>query len=423
MPDLESGEVDPRIPAVISRLVDLMDASGGYAWDTYDTRVGRLYLALSAGRRNFIARYGLFGLYAIELMAPITYRRLRRIPKTWDPMGNSYRVGTELSLYLLDDDSRHLDRARELLRKIAARAVGNPGQRGFALGFPCITGSNKLWSTATPVAHYTMRVARKLLCWEQVTGDREFRPLLQECMQFLMHGLPWVREQGCVGVGYTPDDPLQVVNIWADVASLLAAYAGKSGDSQAAERARALFASVASHQDSRDGSFPYFARWESRRGAIDNTHTAMVLGALADALISFPDMRPSIAPVIDKGTRFWIDSFFDARTGRHWNLVDRPHDTFTVCLGDALYAFNRLLRPEVAIDPLLAARMRAIESRMTAWSIDTLRLRSGHFCERRLRLRKFCVRSIRSFDGLTADGLSLYLARKRLGEQAKLWAQ
>jgi hypothetical protein len=77
----------------------------------------------------------------------------------------------------------------------------------------------------------------------------------------------------------------------------------------------------------------------------------------------------------------------------------------------------------VALESALADRIRALEIRIIAWSIENLRMKSGHFCERRLRFRKYCVYSIRSFDGLTADGLALHVARTRLGESAKLWTQ
>jgi hypothetical protein len=420
--DPDAKRLCNRIYPVVARLTDLMDRSGGFAWDTYDTRVGWLYEVFSKRRETRLARYALFALYGLELAAPITYRRLRGIPKTWDPMGNSYRAGTEISFYLVDRDARRLQKARTLLEQVATRAVGLPGQRGFALGFPCITGSNKLWSTSTPVAHYTMRVARKLLRFEQVSSDLQFRPVLDEAIRFLLQGLSWIERDGTLGVGYTPDDPLQVVNIWADVASLLAAYDGAVHYAEAGKRARALFMSVASHQDP-SGSFPYFARWEASRGAIDNTHTAMVLGALADGMLSYPELRPTLKPVLELGVRYWLDNFFDAGTGRHWNLLDRRRDVFMVCLGDALYAINRLLRPELGLDPELATRIRSLEGRTIEWTFDNMLRADGRFLERRLRYRNYCVKSIRSFDGLTCDALALYAARIHLGESARLWTQ
>src|SRR5207253_1022567 len=205
----------------------------------------------------------------------ITYRRLRGIRPTWDPMGNSYRAGVELSLYEVTHDATRLARAARILEDVASHAVGVLGTRGFALGFQCVTGSNKLWRTSVPVAHYSLRVARKFLRWEQITGDTRFQPLLRETVRFLLEGLQWIKRDGVTGVAYTPEDPLQVVNIWADVASLLAAYDLQYGDSRCRERALSLLASVVTHQDP-DGGWPYYARWESRTNERDNAHTAMV---------------------------------------------------------------------------------------------------------------------------------------------------
>ena len=41
-----------RVDNVVRRLVGLMDASDGFCYDTYDTRVGSLYLLLSRKRAS-----------------------------------------------------------------------------------------------------------------------------------------------------------------------------------------------------------------------------------------------------------------------------------------------------------------------------------------------------------------------------------
>jgi hypothetical protein len=400
----------PQIAPVVDRLVQLMDESGGWCFDTYDTRVGPLYLFLAQRRQHAAARYLLFGLYALELFAPLAYRRVRGIPKTWDPMGNSYRAGIELSLYRASGEPARLQRAREILDRVQQCAVGTPGQRGFALGFPCITGSNKLWRTDVPVAHYTLRVARKFLEWQAVAQDGRYDAILAENIEFLLQVLPWRTPDGSIGVAYTPEDPLHVINIWADVAAVLATYDRVIGAARCRDRVRGLLANVLSHQLP-SGGWPYFARWETQSGPEDNTHTAMVLAALAEIAVCYPDLQPSILPALERGLAHWIDSFFDERTGRHWNLTDRPHDVFTVCFGDALYAFDKLTVPELGLSAASLARVRALESKLIRWSLDNLLLPDGRFCERKLRFKSYSLRSIRSFDGLIGDALAQYLVR------------
>jgi hypothetical protein len=337
-------------------------------------------------------------------------------------MGNSYRAGVELTLSRLDQRGEHLQRARAILDEVVMHAVGDPGQRGFALGFPCITGSDKLWKTSVPVAHYTVRVARKFIAWEQLVGDGRYTAATREAIKFLIDGLPWVVMNGCTGVAYTPEDPLHVINIWADVASVLAAYDRQYSDPRCKARALALAESVLKHQNP-DGSWPYFARWEGKPGREDNSHTAMVLGALADLSLCYPECRTMITAALNKGVPRWIEMFFDENTGRFWNLVDRPKAVFAVCFGDALYAINRLLRPSISISIDTVERLRNLEERVIAWAFGYLKLRDGRFCERRLRFKRYSLKSIRSFDGLICDALALVIARERLGESAQLWTQ
>lgn len=411
-----------EIESAVDTLRRLMHESGGWSFDTYDTRIGGLYAWLYRNRANRVASATLLVLYAFEFAAPLLYRRLRGIAKSWDPMGNSYRAGAELTLSCISNRTEHLDSARVILDEVVMRAVGEPGKRGFALGFPCITGSERVWKTSVPVAHYTLRVARKLIIWERLVGDGRYRAPIVEAIAFLLDGLPWIERADCTGVGYTPEDPLHVINIWADVASILAAYDQLYGDSRARTRALTLTNGVLAHQNA-DGSWPYFAHWEGKPGREDNSHTAMVLGALADVALCYAEPRPAIARALRLGIPRWIEMFFDEQSGRFWNLVKRPTVIFTVCLGDALYAINRLLRLPGEMTGDTQERLRRLEGKMIAWAMANLRLRDGRFCERHLPLKHFRLKSIRSFDGLICDALALVVARERLGDSTRLWAQ
>lgn len=403
---------EQRIRAAVDRLLAVADAAGGYGFDTYDTRIGPFYAWLYARReRSRLANLAVSALYATDLAAPILYRRLRGIPKTWDPMGNSYRAGAHLALALLGDREAHCAAARCILDQVVAKAVGTAGMRGFALGFPCITGSYKNWPTDVPVSHYTLRVLRVLLRYTRTTGDRRYAATIEEGVRFLTEGLPWVERDGTLGVGYTPADPLQVLNIWADIASVLATHGRLSGNSAHQERAIRLIRGVIGHQLA-DGTWPYFARWERPPGQVDNSHTAMVLGAIADVALCHPEaLLPEAQAALERGIPPWIDLFFDESTGRHWNDSAKPGHACTVSLGDALYAIARLRRRELGLSAGLRQRLDTLADRIVAWSLDHLRLRNGRFCERRIGWWTYAVQSIRSFDGLTADALALHLAK------------
>ena len=411
-----------QVSEAMSCLDELMHETGGYSYDTYDVRVGPIYLYLSRKRdENPLAKCLLYSLYGLELFAPILYRKIRGIPKTWDPMGNSYRAGFQMTLYKVDVESRRLREAARILDQVVGCAVGESGKRGFALGFPCITGSNKIWKTNVPVAHYSVRVGRKLLIWEKIVGDGRYKQILDEVVSFLACELPWIEREGFRAVAYTPEDPLHVINIWADVASFLACYSIQYETDIHKDKVHGLIKAVTCHQ-APDGSWPYFASWEGKPGREDNSHTAMILGALADVVLCYPyDFVHVLIPVLERGVSRWIEMFFDESTGRHWNTLDRKSDCHTVCVGDALYAINRLVRPNVGLSATTRLRLDTLSDKLVEWSLKYLKLENGHFCERLLPYKKFCVESIRSFDGLVCDSLALYWAQKRMGTNTPLW--
>lgn len=398
---------------VLDRLIEIIDATEGYGFDTYDTRVGRIYQSLYRNRpTNTWANFAIRGLYAVEFMAPITYRRLRGIRPTWDPMGNSYRANAHVALALVERRTEHLTAARDILEQVKRKAVGLSGSRGFALGFPCITGSEKLWATDVPVAHYTLRVARAFMRYERASGDSYFRLELDECIQFLAEGLPWRDRDGLLGVGYTPADPLHVINIWADVASTLACYGRLTGTERFDLRAAGLARSVLTHFRD-DETWPYFARWERTPGPVDNSHTAMVLGALADLVlcgIGGVDLRREIVDVLNRAVPKWLALFFEEDTGRSWNLIGLRDQSFMVTVGDTAYALLRLIRPQVGLNGELVARLDRLMDRNIDWAVRHLMLKNGRFCERRIGRWRFSVQSLRSFDGLIADAMALHFA-------------
>lgn len=418
------GANPATIRSTVEDLLRILADCDGWGYDTYDTRIGPVYLWLYRRRNsNRFAELAMRSLYAVELLAPITFRRIRGIRPTWDPMGNSYRAGAHLALAGIEDREAHLKAARTILDAVVAKAVGEPGFRGFALGFPCITGSYKIWPTNIPVSHYTLRVARMLLRYEQAARDGRYRTMLDENIRFLCDKLPWVEHGGMLGVGYHPGDPLQVINIWADVASVLASYDQTFAIDTHHTQAVRLAQSVLAHQLP-DGTWPYFASWQRPPGGVDNTHTAMVLGALADLALCYPvALRTCVRASLEQGTVKWIEMFFAESSGRFWNSIDHRADAYTVCLGDAIYANLRLTDPALELSATLVNRLKTLSATIISWSLQHLKLSTGRFCERRLGSWRFSVQSVRSFDGLVADSLALYWATNRSGsaKNHNLW--
>lgn len=424
MTSTEVSALDTDRKAAIDCLLGHIRKCDGWAYDPYDARIGKPYQYMGKVQGTLWGKLFRAMVYGVETLSPIAFRKLRGIQPNWDPMGNSYFAGALMALYLVDHDQAKLDEARRTLDRILTKAVGTPGKRGFALGFPCITGSYKLWSTEVPVAHYTLRTARKLMMWERIVGDGRYLPMLEENMRFFTEVLEWVEVDGMTGVAYTPDDPMQVVNIWTDVASTLACYGAMKGDHPFKDKALALTESILGHFRP-DDTWPYHAKWTTRPYVVDNSHTGMVVGGLADIALCYPDdpIADRIRAVLERAVTKWLDLFFDPETGAHWNLLESKHQCATVAWPDALYAFHRLLRPELGLSQPLCDRMRDLQNKVDRWSMKNLRLANGRYCVFKYPLRKYAVGGIRSFDGLIADALAISYATPRVSrdDSSKLW--
>jgi hypothetical protein len=402
----------------------MIEQADGYGYDPYDARHGRLYEYLCHHTGNPLGLAGWRLLYLCELVHPTLYRKLRGIKPHWDPMGNSYRVGAHLALYLCDGDEAHLDKARAVLDRLKTRLVGAASGRGFGLGFPTLMGAKKLvWTPDMPISHTSVRVGRKLLLWEAVTGDRTYAPVGDEVATFLVEGLAWGETNGCTWVGYAPVDPAPVVNIWGDVASYLAAYDASRHTDEHRERVLGLVNSILGHQDP-EGWWPYEGRWCGAKPAVDNYHTAMVLAALAHLCKYVPaDHRERIRASLELGLRYYLDTFFNEHTGRFRCFPGKNLPIDPSGIGDALYAFHQLDEPSVRMPVDLLARMNRVADRSVEWGIRNLRTRKGRFHTRVVPLRKIALGGIRRWDGQMCDALALYYAARVLPPEKRgpLW--
>jgi len=410
--------------SVIGHLLPIIEQADGYGYDGYDVRHGGLYEYLCHHTNNALGLLGWRLLYFVELVHPTLYRRLRGIKPHWDPMGNGYRVGAHLALYLCDGDTAHLDKARAVLDRLRSCLVGAALRRGFGLGFPTLMGARRLvWTPDMPISHTSVRVGRKFLLWEAVTGDRTYAPVVDEVAEFLSEGLGWGETEGFAWVGYAPIDPAPVVNIWGDVASYLAAYDAARHTDEHRDRMLGLVNSVLGHQ-APDGWWPYDARWCGTKPAVDNYHTAMVLAALAHLCKHMPEgYRDRIRASLNLGLRYYLDTFFDEDTGRFRCFPGKNLPIDPSGIGDALYAFHHLDEPAVGLPPELLARMNRVADRSVEWGIGNLRTGEGRFYARIVPFRRVVLDGVRRWDGEMCDALALYYAARTLPPEKRepLW--
>lgn len=410
--------------SVINHLLPVIEQADGYGYDPYDARCGRLYEYLCHHSDTPLGLIGWRMLYFCELIHPTLYRRLRGIKPHWDPMGNSYRVGAHLTLYLCDGDEAHLAKARAILDRIRDCLVGTAPRRGFGLGFPTLMGARQLiWMPDMPISHTSVRVGRKFLLWEAVTGDGTYAEVADEVARFLAEGLAWGQTDGLTWVGYAPVDPAPVVNIWGDVASYLAAHDASRKMDAHRERVLGLIRTILEHQDT-EGWWPYEGCWCGSKPAVDNYHTAMVLGALSHLCKYVPeDHRERIRASLDLGLRYYLDTFFDEDTGRFRCFPGKNLPVDPSGIGDALYAFHHLEDHAVGMPRELLARMNRIADRSVEWAIRNLRTAKGRFYSRIVPLRKVVLDGVRRWDGEMCDALALYYAARTLPPEKRgpLW--
>jgi polysaccharide biosynthesis protein VpsJ len=234
------------------------------------------------------------------------------------------------------------------------------------------------------------------------------RTLTKAC-EFFHSGLQRiVRKDGSCALSYTPLDQMQIINVQADIGSLLIRTGEILRDNRHLLLGTKLIDCVLRTQNV-NGSWCYYAP-DSIGGQsyIDNHHTGMVLSALAEVCkvaVVDNDLGARSLHALKAGVRYFTDHLFTIDgTPKYYNTEVYPIET---------YNFAQSIITCLDVRPLLegSLSMRVEErlQQLVAGLVRTMQTPSGGFLYRRTRWFKQDLGSLRWANALAGFALARWL--------------
>jgi len=236
-----------------------------------------------------------------------------------------------------EDWASRIDR---LFSELMARAITDDKGMGWSSPNPFQVhepGGNVVIVTATSrVVHTTLLAANVLMLPTFLLGNERARDAVRKIAKFLAHGIfRTVLPSGALAFAYSDVDQSRIINVTAETASFLV-RAGRAFDRAdwveiGLGGARFVLESMRS-----DGSWGYEAEASS---PVDNCHTVMNLKSLLEILEenassridAVERMASQIRGVVDRGLRYYLDTFFRedgmAKFVSTSRPVERSYDT------------------------------------------------------------------------------------------------
>lgn len=398
-----STHLESEISQALSAALRFIERRGIDTYDPLDPSTTELAQRLLTVRTRFgtVVRKLLWaGVY----LAPQTARRwLGVVPKA-TPGG----VANLASLYVELGGAENLAKARRCLEWLETNATFAHGYVGW--GFPFSWKQKLLVVSGTPIGHTTMTCGNAFLKYFQATGDQSVLPILERLCGLFHSGLRHsVRPSGSIAVSYTPLDETQVINIQADIGSLLCRVGKLQGDERHRRLGSALIRCVLETQN-KDGSWCYYAPDSTGSPSyIDTHHTGMVLSALCEAHDTgcFDTTGVSrIENAICTGTNYFLENLFTPEgLPKYYDTSLYPVETYN--FAQSIITFLDLA-PFLREQHILSRRLEERLLQVTTLLLGKMQTREGGFLYRRTRLVKQDMGSLRWANALASTALARY---------------
>ncbi len=391
------------IQGAIAETLSLIEKTGVDTYDPFDV-MGSWY-----GQKVITKRTGLTFLGRVPLWlgirhAPVLTRRLLRVKKRATAGG----VANLASAHIVLGGAENLKKAKRHLEWLLNRATKGPGYIGWGFPYPWL--HKTYHAPGAPIGHTTMTVGNSFLRYHEATDEEwVIEPLVSLC-QFFDKGLNKThRSSGTVAVSYTPTDHTQVINVQADIASLLIRTGRRFNRVEFCDLALKLAACVVENQND-DGSW-YYSAFDSidKKSFIDNHHTGMVLSSLTEIHANLDESdsgRIRIELALAKGTRYFLEQLFTpSGLPKSYNDSTYPLDIYNF----AQSIITLLdIQGEAMRDTELTERARAQLLMVVGQLLTKMYKPGGGFLYRRTRLWKQDLQSLRWADALICFALARY---------------
>ena len=329
-------------------------------YDPFDLLNSRLCSFL-AGR----SRWAGVAVIQIGKRSPINLRPLLGVRPGRNAKGIGLVLASYVRLWSRTRDIQWKARASELVDWLAGEV--RPGMSGASWGynFPWANRSF-IAPRGTPSGVVTSFVGHALLDASDHLDLSNAGALAERAAGFVLRDLNRTDadSDGRFGVSYTPLDHRFVHNASVLSASLLARIAQRTGDHECADAALAI-ARYTAHSQREDGAWPYGT---SRRDQwVDGFHTSYTLLALQE--VGRRLSTDEFDDVINRGTKFWVDTFLSRDGVSHTSRSHYPIDSHAVAHG--------LIALQALADRIPDSRARI--EKLSGWALTEMRDPAGYF--------------------------------------------
>jgi hypothetical protein len=395
---------DPEfISSAIDRTLSFIEVNGIDTYDPFDVTGTDIFKRLLNKRTplTFVLRQP---LWLGARYTPLLLRRLLKTPKRAAASG----VANLAMAYTALGGRDNLAKARLQLQRLLGMAALEKDYMGWGFPFGKDLWNRKELPAGAPIGHTTMTCANALLCFYEATGEDWCLHALFSGCEFFDRGLnKTIRKSGSIAISYTPMDNSQVLNIQADVGSLLFRVGRRFDRVDFESFALKLIDCVLENQNE-DGSWYYFAEDSvGKPSFIDNHHTGMVLTALVQMSAELAEGEPlkaRIEKAITIGAGYFIEELFRSDgLPKYYNTKTYPLDiyNFAQAIITLIDLSNRATsKISHAAEGRLLQVARHLFTRM--WKPG------GGFLYQRTMIRKIDLGSLRWADALTCVALARY---------------
>lgn len=305
--------------------------------------------------------------------SPLNLRRIALIEPEKNSKGIALLALAALANYRRTKSQAADLEARELLEQLISLQLKTSS--GVAWGYNFDWQSRMFFAPrGTPTIIPTAFAARALIEAADTFNENVYLDLARRACDFVLHELPrTVENQTEICFSYTPRDTTRIFNASLMAAEVLANVGRRDGNSDYCSLALKAARYVVNQQRD-DGSWFYGA--DANQAWIDNFHTAYLLSSLKRILDSCRDQADEFQTAMQRGYRFWRESFFLA-DGWPKYYHDALHPVDTHAAAAAIVSLLDLI--ELDRDAL------SLAERIARWSIRNLRDNQGFFYYQRRR--------------------------------------
>ncbi|MCP5159882.1 MAG: hypothetical protein H6975_10805 [Gammaproteobacteria bacterium] len=333
---------------------------------------------------------------------PLNVRPLLGVTRSENPKGLALFAMALFDSYEAFGEEHYRIEAEHLLERLLM--LRSPGDwRGACWGYQYAWQDLGFFAPkATPNAVVTAFVCEAFLRGYRVSGQPEYRRIVESASKFFLNDLTVLKETAAEWcLAYMPlAMQMRVLDVSILIAAVLAQLQAINGDERLAEHARKLTRYVVNRQTD-EGAWFYTDPPDASPVKIDNYHTGFILDALDRVMtgLNSDEWRENHR----RGAAFYAAHLFNAEGSPRWmSHQDYPHDIHGAAQGILTFSQPHHLQ----LHPGLAARV-------IAWALTRMYDREGRFYYQQTRFYTKKFTFLRWCNAWMCRALAFYLLQGR----------